>query len=163
MELVIGFLLGIPAGLLANYFSPPFSRFMARVFGSIAFKLNPDRFDLTGVWVAISEEPSSTDTTVRSRVEERIDLDHVGAVITGRSETVEAASPARRFFYEMRVSQNMVYGPYKKITRESGVQLGGGMIQMIIDLGRREMLGRVTWYDSDTKQIEHSAVVWKKL
>jgi hypothetical protein len=50
----------------------------------------------------------------------------------------------------------------KKVDRQ-GVQLGSGMIQMIVDPNRNKMIGSVTWYDSDSKQIEHSKVEWTLL
>jgi hypothetical protein len=131
---------------------------MARVLGTIAFKMNPDRFDLAGLWIASSNEPDCTNTTVRSPVQERIEVDHIGAVVSGRSRTDDG----REFLYDLKVSQNMVYGSYKKKADQAGVQLGAGMIQLIVDLNRRDMTGSVTWYDSDTKQIEHSPVTWKR-
>ncbi|MGH3849839.1 MAG: hypothetical protein ACRDRT_09065 [Pseudonocardiaceae bacterium] len=160
MELILGFLVGVISGIVANYFSPAFSRFLARTLGSIAFRFNPDRFDLTGVWIATSEEPASTDSLVRCAVTERVEVTHLGALIQGRSMVT---ADGRKFNYELRVSQNMLYGAYKKEVNASGVQLGGGMIQMIIGLDRSKMMGSVTWYDSDTQKIEHASVSWARV
>lgn len=66
--ILIGFVLGIPAGLIANYFSPPFSKWVTGLLGSLAHRWDPDHHDLTGTWQATTEEPDSNgkDGTVKA-------------------------------------------------------------------------------------------------
>jgi hypothetical protein len=134
---------------------------VSRLLGSVAHRLDPDRYDLTGTWQALSEEPDSPNTSIRVPVEERIEITQVGNSIDCKSAVT--GSDPREFRYRLKVSHSMVYGTYEKKVDRPGVQLGSGMIQMIIDPNRKKMAGSVTWYDSDTGQIEHSKAEWKLL
>lgn len=159
MELFIGFLLGVLGGLIANYLSPPFAKAVSALLGSMANAVNPDRFDLTGLWQQVFDEPDPADPT-RSRTEtERIELKHIGSVLSGSGQT--SVQP-RNFNYDMRVSHSMVFGAYKKVGQQ-GSLTGQGMVQLIVNANRTEMNGCATWYDQDTDKIESATVKWTRI
>jgi hypothetical protein len=156
---VVSFALGVFGGLLANYISPPFGRWVQRLFSRLFHILNPDRFDLTGKWEQKFKEPTPEDTSIWRETRELVDLRHLGAVVSGSGETQD---DKRRFRYDLNVQHNLVFGSYVKIGAKGNIT-GNGMIQLIVSPDRVGMKGQATWFDSDTSQIESSVAVWTKI
>ncbi len=159
MDLAIGFVLGVFGGLIANYLSPPFAKKVSAMLGWFANRINPDRFDLSGPWQQGFDEPDPAAPTQRRAETERIDLHHIGSVLSGTGKT--NVQP-RTFNYDLRVSHSMVFGPYKKVGQQ-GSLTGQGMVQLIVNANRTEMSGYATWYDQDTDQIESATVRWTRI
>lgn len=157
-NLGIGIAIGVVTGLIVNFISPPFSKFVNSAFSWLFHFLNPEKFDLTGNWVQVFEEPTSENITVRQKITEKIKLKHIGSVIT--AEGVTDIDP-RSFTYDCTIKHSMLFGEYVK-KGEKGNISGSGMIQLIVSPDRLTMEGQTTWYDNDTKRIESSHAIWKK-
>lgn len=156
---MFNFVLGVVAGLIANYLSPPIRRMVERVLGWAFHFINPDRFDLTGTWRHTYSEPTPGTPQVRRSCEETVRVRHVGSIVGG---TGEVTGDGRRFNYELRVRHNMVFGTYTKVTREKGNVTGNGLIQLLVSPDRLSMKGQATWFDRDSEKIESSYVEWTK-
>ena len=161
MQSIVTYVGGVFTGLVINYVSPVFNNWANRLINALASHFDGARHDLTGTWLAESDEPASTDTTVRAQVKERIEIRHVRISIVAKSHVVE--NDAREFIYRLRISHDMVFGEYRKKSPRRGAQAGSGMIQMIVNPKGNRMTGSVTWFDSDTERIEHSRVTWTLL
>lgn len=159
MGIILGIVLGVIAGLLANYISPPFKRLTDKCFGAIFYLFNPDRFDLTGTWEQTFKELAPPELKQCREVKEKIRLNHIGNVITGSGET---DIDTRKFRYQCQIRHNLFFGFYNKIGERGNIS-GSGMVQLIISPDRLSMEGQATWYDEDTKNIESSHSVWRKI
>jgi len=157
MQLLLGFLLGIVGGLIANYSSSPFKRAVDSALGRLFHLLNPDRFDLTGTWEQSFTEPA-TDGNTWEEIKETVVLRHLGGTVSGRGVTQDNG---RIFLYDLRVQHNLVFGSYTK-SGAKGNLTGNGVIQMIVSPDRLSMKGQATWFDNDTERIESSECVWSK-
>ncbi|GCB04432.1 hypothetical protein PSUB009319_20630 [Ralstonia sp. SET104] len=158
-SVLIGFLLGVLGGLIANYLSPPFAKIVSQSLGFLVNLVNPERFDLAGVWQQTFDEPDPAKPSVRRTETERVQLSHIGSVLTGVGKTT--VQP-RDFSCDLRVSHSMVFGAYKKVGRQ-GSLTGQGMVQLIVNASRTEMIGCATWYDQDTDKIESASVKWLRV
>ena len=154
----IGIVIGVFTGLIVNFMSPPFNRFVTACFSWIFQLMNPEKFDLTGNWEQVFDEPKSENTDERQTVTEKIKLKHVGSVITGDGDT---DINQRHFSYRCTIKHNLLFGEYVKKGQQGNIS-GSGMIQLIVSPDRLTMEGQTTWYDNDTKKIESSNAIWKK-
>lgn len=159
---VLNLLIGAVIALTVNFFSPAFSRWVLSVFSRVLLHLDPYRFDLSGTWQQTYQEPTPGDIGTLRTVVETVKLKQVGTTVAGDGET---DIDRRTFRYSLRVNNNMVFGEYVKVgpSEQPGSITGTGMVQAIIDPGRKEMIGRATWFDNDTKGIESSGVSWKRI
>lgn len=157
--MLIGFLLGVVASLVANYMSPPFSRATGKLLSWLFHFLNPDRFDLTGTWEYTYKEPDPSDPNSLREERECLRLRHLGSAVSGEGET---KSEKRKFLYDLRVKHNLVFGSYQKVG-EKGNTTGNGLIQLIVSPDRVAMNGQATWFDRDTEKIESAVVSIQKV
>lgn len=157
MQLLLGLLLGIVGGLVANYVSPPFKRAVDSTLGRLFHLLNPDRFDLTGTWEQAFTEPAG-DGTTWEEIKETVVLRHLGGTVSGRGVTQDNG---RIFLYDLRVQHNLVFGSYTKSGAKGNVT-GKGVIQTIVSPDRLSMKGQATWFDNDTERIESSECLWSR-
>ncbi|MDI9455945.1 MAG: hypothetical protein QM442_08885, partial [Spirochaetota bacterium] len=109
--LVLSFIMGVFAGLLANYLSPPFRNSFDAIFSFIFDCLDPDRYDLNGRWEHQYSEPDPKNPEEWIETVERVTLRHVGSILTGTGKT--DAIP-REFTYRCRAHHSLVFGTYKK-------------------------------------------------
>lgn len=159
MELLLGFLLGIFSGLVANFFSPAFSMWVLRIFSSLLYSADPGRCDLTGTWEHTYLEPTPGAPNGLRTVKERVELNQLGVTVTGTGIT---DIDRREFTYSMRVSRSMVFGSYNKRGQRGNIT-GSGMVQLVVDASCGQMEGQATWFDTDTQRIESSKVSWRRL
>lgn len=159
MDLLVGFILGIFGGLIANFFSPGFSRWVLRVLSKLLFFADSSRYDLSGLWKYEYEEPSPGAPHVPRKIIERVDLRHLGMTVDGKGTT--DVDP-REFSYKLTVNNNLLYGKYTKKALRGSI-VGTGMVQLVVSADRGSMTGQVTWFDGDTGKIESALVNWARM
>jgi hypothetical protein len=155
-ELLGGFVLGVTSGLIANFFSPAFSRWARKVLSRVLFFADASRYDLSGVWRYTYQEPSPGVAHVPRTINERVKLKQLGIAVDGNGIT--DVDP-REFAYTLTVDNHLVYGPYQKKALKGNI-VGTGMIQLVVAADRKSMTGQVTWFDGDTSRIESAPVTW---
>lgn len=152
-------------GLLVNFFSPTFSRWLLKKLSRLLHRVDKTRFDLSGTWQHTCDEPTPGAVTIPRTIVEVVKLAQLGNTVTGSGVT---NIDPRTFIYSLTVNNNMVFGSYVKTSQnavpgQQGSINGTGMVQLIVDPDRMSMLGQATWFDSDTQNIESAEVTWKRL
>jgi hypothetical protein len=159
MSWLLIFALGCLGTLVADYLFPSFRRFVESVLSWLFHVFNSDRFDLTGKWRQKFREPTTEDLTKWEEIEELVEIKHFGNRVAGTGETQDNH---RRFHYDCKVQQNLVFGAYVKQGARGNIT-GNGMIQLIVSPDRLRMQGQATWFDHDTNRIESSECTWEKI
>jgi hypothetical protein len=150
---------GVLASLTAALFHPVLRNTLVATARQIVQSINPNAMSLTGHWEAAFSEPSRDSNSIDSN--EKIRLTQRGNILIGESELGDPYP--RSFAYRAEIYHDLVWGTYRNSKEQKGAVSGRGVFLLEISKDRKSMEGFCTWMDNDTKKIESSKYVWKRL